>query len=497
MHEFESAVNADSADTAHSLLRPITSTPQIDQYSSSIIYAKGASILRMVEFVMKTDPFYASIRKYLKDNSYKTVKAKDLFIQLDANFSPVDDVKTATDFLDHWVNQKGFPYVNVSKEANGSYMIKQERFVLTTPSSTNTSNATTWKIPFSYYNDKQWLQSSIRFVTKTEQVLTTVPPYDLVKFNAGHKGFYLVNYSPDLWNGWIDALADKFERTNLPPVDRAGLLLDSFYLARANLLSYTTPLKLTRYLVKETHITPWTIAIRALNSISKNIVFGSSYGTQFQLYIQDLVSPVYSKLGWNDSQGSEPQRQLRASILDFACANKYGHCLERASILFKQWKSDISLNGKSAIAPNLLSIVLKYGLQADPKPENWLFVWSQYLKETSATLKTMYLVSLGSTPDQNLITMLLNQALEGKVIRSQDANMVFSVIVNSRNRTSIEHLWQFYKSNYVRLASRGSVLRPTQLSSLLNAICSNHLFTNDKKTEVIFASKVSMLYISF
>ena len=481
--DFEPAINTDSVDTVHAVLRPISATLQIDQFTSNIVYAKGASILRMTEYVMKTENFYSSIRKYLQVNQYKNVRSEDLFLQLDQNF-PTDQYKmNSTKYLNNWIKEKGFPYINVTKE-DGGYRVHQQRFLLS-PTVGGTSQ-TIWNIPFSFYTDSNWSDSSIQFLTKTEEIITPkISPNSLIKFNAGHNGFYLVNYSPDLWNQWIDALVNKFESTDLPPIDRAGLILDSFHLARGNLLSYTIPLKLARYLTKENHITPWTIAIRGLDRISKNVILGSDYREQFEKYCQDLVKPIYNELGWNDNDGTEVKRKLRATILDFACSNNYQDCLEHSSKLFNQWKNGKLTNDKSTIpSPNLLSIVLKYGLKADNTTSSWLFVWSEYLKETSVTLKSIYLTSLANTLDQNSITMLLNQAMDAKVIRAQDSNSVFSAVLNSKNTASMETLWQFYRTNYLRLAGPGSPLRPTQLSSILNGICSNYFFTADRKSEV-------------
>ena len=447
----------------------------------------------MLEFVMKNGPFVTSIVKYLEENAYKNVNASDLTVHLDVNFPFTDEVKTAADFLDSWINQKGFPYINVTKETNG-YRVKQQRFLISSSNFTNTS--TVWKIPFSFYNNANWNQSTIRFLAKSEDILTNVPQdTKLVKFNSGHYGFYLVNYSPNLWYNWIDALVNKFEATMLPPVDRAGLLLDSFLLAQANLLSYIIPLKLIRYLIKESYFTPWSVAIKALNDISKFILFGSTYGSQFQRYSRELINSIYFTLGWNDSQGSETQRRLRTSVIEFACFNKHSHCLEQASKLFQQWKDTKLLYDNSNIPANLFNIVLLYGLQDDPTTDNWLFVWSQYLNESSTIIKSNYMSALASSPNQSCIDLLLNQAMEAKVIRPEDVNNVFLAILNSKNRDNIERLWQFFKANYVRLTNSDSPLQRNELITIWKSFSNNYFFTDDRKAEVLIVYRFKIIII--
>ena len=172
MNSFETGISADSVDTVHPILRPITKLREIDQFNSAIIYSKGASVLRMTEFVMGTEKFYAALRVYLQVNAYKNVRETDLFKQLDAQF-PTDFAPiTATSYLNNWIKEKGFPYITLTREGN-NYRVKQQRFLFSGSGDTSTL----WTVPISFYTDQKWSGSSIRFLTDAENAHTFSPHF--------------------------------------------------------------------------------------------------------------------------------------------------------------------------------------------------------------------------------------------------------------------------------------------------------------------------------
>lgn len=64
---------------------------------------------------------------------------------------------------------------------------------------------------------------------------------------------------------------------NIHPLNRAQLLDDSLYLARAGLLSYSTALDLTTYLAAETDFVPWVSFYRALTFLNTRFAGTEDY----------------------------------------------------------------------------------------------------------------------------------------------------------------------------------------------------------------------------
>lgn len=85
MNDFVTALTADSSATSHPIVRPVN-TPEQRSYTSAIIYQKGASVLRMLEFVMSEDQFVSSLRQYLSKYRFQTVVTKQLFDEFNQFF---------------------------------------------------------------------------------------------------------------------------------------------------------------------------------------------------------------------------------------------------------------------------------------------------------------------------------------------------------------------------------------------------------------------------
>ncbi|CAG2179885.1 unnamed protein product, partial [Oppiella nova] len=186
-----SALTADSSATSHSIVRPVRE-PEERAYTSAIVYNKGASVLRMLEFVMGTTSFQKALTAYIKANEYNVVETVQLWDEL----------------------------------------------------------------------EKENTHTQLEFITKKEETITVETDASLnglLKINTNSEGFYLVNYPEEDWGKWIDALVNDQNSilSDLTVSDRTNFIIDSFYLSRAGLLSYETPLALSEYLKREKHLTPW------------------------------------------------------------------------------------------------------------------------------------------------------------------------------------------------------------------------------------------------
>lgn len=439
---------------------------------------------------MGSDQFYSALREYLAENAFKSVKLDNLLEKMNKHYQANGNSShVLSDLLHHWFYSNGFPYVNVTEgKSNDEIYLVQDRFLL---QATKNETKPIWSIPISYYLDDNSQQIKMEFMTDNETSLIIKSQAKLVKLNAGHSGFYLVNYSPKIWNQWIDYFQNN--NISLPVSDRAGLLMDSFYLAKANLLSYSIPLNLAKYLKNESHITPWIVAIRSFRNIINYIQQKSLYRSQFQQYIQDLVQPIYNKLGWTDNiNSSVVERRLRANILDFACSNELSDCLSKSNQLFQDWIESVKTNDLTKMpTPNLLNIVIKYGLKYSNTSDDWLFVWSRYLNETSSSLRTIYMDALTNArgKQKSFLNMLMHEALEAKVIRSQDS---YSALISMIYGGNAKLLWKFIQDNFDKMIDLKSPLKLNQISSLLSSLSQRYFFTIEQRKEMeLFFSKHS------
>ena len=248
------------------------------------------------------------------------------------------------------------------------------------------------------------MQTDLEFIRTKSQNITPaldVSVEGLIKFNADNKGMYFVNYPLEDWDNWAEALVTDragLVSSKLTPSDRAGLILDAFFLSRADLLPYVKPLQLARYLTREKHLTPWSIALSSFQTIQRYMLT-TEHRTALMQYFKQLAQPLYEELGWNDTNGSDTDRRLRAAIIEFVCSQYHKPCLEMALMEYSKWKSGQQL------APNLLTSTLRYAIRQSTDRNDWDFLWTKYTNETSASVKLTYLNALSYTTDPALINL--------------------------------------------------------------------------------------------
>jgi len=76
--------------------------------------------------------------------------------------------------------------------------------------------------------------------------------------------------------------------------DRAGLIDNAFNLAKASLIEYTVPLKLSLYLERENRYTPWRSFDMSVGYIKKMLVAGSYYGQWQVRFLGPLCYQTFS-----------------------------------------------------------------------------------------------------------------------------------------------------------------------------------------------------------
>jgi len=222
---------------------------------------------------------------------------------------------------------------------------------------------------------------------------------DLIKFNVDQKGVFIVNYPTSDWQKWITQLNDNTSNVinQLSPIDRSELINDAFYLSRSGRLAYSIPLELSRYLKYENSLIPWTTA-RSMFDYIKNLIYSES-DIALNYYMSGIVQDQYSRLGWDDSVGDANTRRLRTVIIDLACGYQMEDCLKNAAENFAKFR-----NGEK-IAPNLLSLVLRYGIRQSNNTEDFNYLLNKYNTSQVAQEKLQYLQGLASSANE----ILLNQ----------------------------------------------------------------------------------------
>ena len=286
----------------------------------------------------------------------------------------------------------------------------------------------------------EWLDESKKSVNlKTDS--------NLIKFNADQTGLFIVNYPTNDWKQWSKELNDQKSkvRQQLSPLDRSELINDAFYLARSGRLDYELALNLSKYLRYDDSLIPWTTAQTMLSYI-KNLIY-SDADIALNYYIEDIIGQKYRNLSWDDSVGDAQTRRLRTVVIDMACGYQMEECLMNATDKFAEWKSG------GQIAPNLLPLVLKYGIRYSNHSDDFHYLRKRYVESTSPQEKLIFLQGLTSTTNEPLIDILLSSGSDETFVRKHDFfTFLSNIALNSR--TGATKVWNYFRDNYKEIEER-------------------------------------------
>ncbi|KAI8837566.1 peptidase family M1-domain-containing protein [Chytridium lagenaria] len=320
--DFLKALDADSSRYTHSIAAEVTDPAEIEDIFDDITYAKGASVLRMLEgyigVVANKTYFFDRISEYLNANAYSNANTDTLWKAVDK--SSLDVAK----IMNSWISQPGYPVLLVDRDTDGRFTVQQQKFSLFL-SKDKEGVKPTWEIPALVQG---YGESGIRIggpfsrvISGSEKIrIDDVTSTPVLLFNFGHKGFFRVMYPKDIW---MKLVAWNNEGV-LTPVDRVGIMSDAFALNTVGILDdVTIPLEFTRNLKDETDFLVWKFFVSEFGIWDSLLSFEASYGL-FQEYQRSLVKPIAIKLGWNetdpDTSIHHGRALMRSEILSEAVA---------------------------------------------------------------------------------------------------------------------------------------------------------------------------------
>ncbi len=208
----------DGMPHTHPVRADVTEPDQIRQIFDAISYGKGAGILQMAEAHIGEEAFRRGVSGYLRAHRLGNADAADLWRAVAAVSDP-----SVERIFSEWVERPGLPLVTARQEGSTLHL-DQQRFTLLEPES-----SVPWPIPVTVRDGGGRVHR--RLFDTASTTIGELPGTPIV--NPGRTGFYRVRY--------LGGLADRVlgEFRTLPPVDRWGLVNDSF----AFLLSGAIPLE--------------------------------------------------------------------------------------------------------------------------------------------------------------------------------------------------------------------------------------------------------------
>ncbi|XP_012268487.2 aminopeptidase N isoform X2 [Athalia rosae] len=441
VHEVQNVFGLDALESSHPISVKVGDPDEISEIFDRISYAKGASIIRMMDHFLTTDVFKRGLTNYLREKAYQSAEQNDLWDALtkQAHEDKVLDQRTTVkQIMDTWTLQTGFPVVTVIRDyERGGATLTQQRFLLQNSTTTSQSgNEPLWWVPITFTS-----QNELNFKnTKPSHWMEAEPSLTLhnlkarsnewMIFNVQETGYYRVNYDERNWRLIIQELS-KSSFKNISTINRAQLVDDALNLARAGQIDYATALDVTSYLAHESEYLPWKAAYTAMGYLDSMLVKAEGYD-RFRIFALKLLDNVYKLTGFIDALG-DPHLTVysRIGVLSWACSLGHEDCVRNAVTQFHNWRTTPSPEKNNPISPNLKSVVYCTAIRVGGQIE-WDFAWQQYQLTNVGSEKDLLLHALGCSRETWILSRYLNWAVtENSGIRKQDASRIFGSVSNS------------------------------------------------------------------
>ncbi|MGH7813961.1 MAG: M1 family metallopeptidase [Candidatus Binataceae bacterium] len=425
------AMAIDALRSTRSIEYPVNSPEDCRAMFDTLTYEKGASVLRMLEQYLAPEVFRDGIRAYLKKHQYSNTETGDLWDALEAaSHLPVR--KT----MDSWIFQPGFPIVDAASAGGGKQLVLKQRRFFYLPE----ANDQLWQVPVMIRAKTDKGVSNHKVLLDAKDAAVELPgKLEWTLVNEGGHGFYRAHYSPEL----LAALTKNPDV--LEPVERFGLVSDTWAATVAGLGPLPEFLKMTRLFTGETDINVWRALLGPFGYL--DMIAADSDRPALAAAIRALAGPAHERLGWEPRAGdSELTRQLRGTLIG-ALGTLGGdpEVQKRAREHYARFEADPASADRDLI-PALVNILAYSGDAARYEEFKKKFKAPRTPQE-----EQRYLFALTGFRDLTLLKQTMEMSLDGQV-RTQNAPYVMhSLLLNPACRYQA---WDFMRANWEKMVDK-------------------------------------------
>ncbi|MFZ2126596.1 MAG: M1 family metallopeptidase [Candidatus Microsaccharimonas sp.] len=414
-----SALRRDSLEGVQSIRTDVHHPDEIGtMFDSSIVYAKGGRLLRMLQTYVGDEVFQAGLKLYFQKFAYQNTEADDLWECLaEASGQDIDT------FMDTWIDQSGYPVVHVS-DNNGEITLRQEQFFI----GEHAPSDKLWPIP---------LNSTCSEIPKllTDRQVTVKRTHQTpLRFNAGATAHFITHYSPELLNRLLDTITD------LPDIDRLYLLHEQTLLAQAGIISTADLITILEHYKNETEEAVWDIMSLAVSELKKFVETDPAAEKKLRALAGNLAEAQFMRLGW-DRKDNEPDTdtKLRSVIVSLMLYSERQEVLDAAASIYASRPID-------ELDPELRSNIMASVVRHSQDQTIVDALLKLYQETSNSELQEDIAIALTATKDPATIDRIIGLFKNQAIIRQQDFLRWFIWLL--RNRYGRDTVWQWCRDNW-------------------------------------------------
>jgi aminopeptidase N len=440
--EQQSAKNAameqDMMEQTHPVQQPVRNEAQANDAFDGITYAKGQSVLRMLEQYLGEEAFQRGMQTYLTRHQYSNTTSADLWAALSTSADRPVAVMAQT-----WTSQAGFPLISVSERCvNGQRQIQlsQQQF-----KANGKKSSRIWPIPVQFQvlttaqeSSRPPAQSETVLLNGTSLNLTFPHCQGVLLIDPQDIGFYRVQYSEGMWQQLMQ------QWPQLPDSLRLKILSDTWALVtvgRLPLAQYLGLLPRIQLQPQTSRLALWDQMFAALDQL-ETINQGQAGQGAWRNYLQQLLQIHFDRLGWQTrSDDSQERNLLRARLVAQLARLDHPDFIAQGQAHFAQW-----LQEPDSLSPGLQEAVLGLAARhADQARYDQIRKMAQ--NALGSTEKAQFYHALTLVKNPQLAQQTLNLTLSPKLPTQTFATLLYGMAQDQHRDLT----WRFLQKNRMAL----------------------------------------------
>jgi aminopeptidase N len=393
----------DARPSTRAIRQPVDSTVNLFE-NVGLAYDKGKAVLSMFERWIGPETFQKGVNAYLKAHANGNATADDLWKELDRASG-----RNVSHAMAGFIEQPGFPLVEVRPGSNGTFVLSQRRFANYGVDQKNLS----WQIPLTlkFQHDGK-VESRNLLLDTQEQTVDLGKNVTWIYPNQDAYGYFRWNVPPDM----MKTLAAS-STTLLSPRERIGLISNTGALLTAGAIHGDDYLRTIEAMGQDPEPLVLVSLLDALENVKAVIPTDASIA--FAGYVRRTLGPALETVGMKPTPG-EPQVRslLRPRLL--ALLGDEGRDASVQS--FAESEARRFLDDPSSVDPGVAGTVL---VLAAHNGDRALFDAYKAHAEAAKTpaVRSQFLNALGAFRNPEIRAAALDYALSGP-LRPNEIGMV-------------------------------------------------------------------------
>ncbi|MDJ1648187.1 M1 family metallopeptidase [Mycoplasma phocimorsus] len=425
------ALKRDATDGVQSVHVEVNHPDEINTlFDSAIVYAKGSRLMHMLMRWLGKENFSKGLHNYFLKHSYSNTVGIDLWNELSAVSN-----KDVEEFINSWLEQPGYPVVELKVE-DDILIISQQQFFI----GTNEPKDRLWFVPL----NSNW--EGLPEILTTKEI--RIKNYSNLKannkgalrLNIGNTAHYICDYKGDL----LDEILAEFSK--LDKTAKFQLLQNISFLAQAQMVEYVQILKLLPYLSNENS----SLVISMMNNLLNSLILFVDHKSKeedklrqlsYKLFVKNFeILTLFKKE--NEAVDDEFVRSITLSKMLFA---KDENLIAQAHELFEQYKNNLE-----AIPVSARYIAIANEVEHFANQQLIEELVNLYKNAVSPSFKQELRAAITSIQDLEICKYIISLFKEKDIIKPQDLLSWFISLLAKPISQDIAWNWLVENWNWIQ-----------------------------------------------